>query len=264
MATVILACAEHAAEARINAKTALGRIMATARPRQEATAAQAAATLPPSEAPQRRLSELYTTQGDDWSESGTSVTDMQVNDDVLALAAATRASLAQASMSMYIASTSTTSENLGKLAIPEVLDQFVHDPPSNYGRCSCHNNPYFLWDTVHMDCFDPWHVVAAPDCASMCSCHDGNAGSGSNVNVSLDRSYKYSSTIRKCVDKAELEISGASLFDSGALQRVNGSLNPCVAAPTSNTTTACVDDATYIDPDGDGWCGLCGFNPLAT
>ena len=36
--------------------------------------------------------------------------------------------------------------------------------------CSCHENPFFVYDAQRFDCFDPWHQYTAMTCVKMCRC----------------------------------------------------------------------------------------------
>lgn len=125
-----------------------------------------------------------------WLQGGNLV-DAKVSAEILAAAAARAASdMGTVGSGSFSSGTMTGGGGDGaggrswRFTPPESLDQLLHDPPPLFERCMCHGNPFLLWDPVHQDCFDPWHVVRAPDCTKMCSCHR----TASQVGVFYDNS----------------------------------------------------------------------------
>ena len=114
------------------------------------------------------------------------------------------------------------------------LAQLRAVPPAGYDRCQCHGNAYLLpWGS---DCFDPWHLVVAPVCTSLCSCLAGG--------------YDYSPVIKKCVYTAHADAANISLVemsDAAALSALGSTADACLTAGDQ----LCVDDPSYRDKDGD-------------
>lgn len=129
--------------------------------------------------------------------------------------------------------------NVGVRAFPQISLLPGHD------LCSCHENPFFIYDSTRMDCFDPWHQQTVAECDKMCACH-GEHYFGGWVSK-LGKCVNLTTAMQTAPNETQrLQRHVGSDDDAQIVFDLMTSLPSCIEADLT-----CIDDPTYRDIAGE-------------
>lgn len=112
--------------------------------------------------------------------------------------------------------------------------------------CSCHENPFLVYDAQRFDCFDPWHQQTKANCVKLCRCYGqdylggfiSKLGKCVNITDAMERAPNETLRLQRNVGSDE---------DALVVEGLQTSLESCFEADLQ-----CINDPTYRDADGEG------------